>query len=386
MKVNVRAAVALLAGLATAIPALQLAAQAPGQIPAGYAYYNFDEEMAKSVATDETAAASCDCGNSGCGGLCGGGSLSASLAGGGLAARSGQAFFGADYLNIRANFSDATTFVERNTATATDTFHQADFDYNSSYRLFGGYRFQDCCGEVLVAYNRYRSESTNTSDAATATRQFTGPFEVVSITPGSQVTTNIDVDAEFYDIDFARTLPLGSALGDCSCNWCPAWDIKWFFGGRYADIEWIRDSATTDANAQTLSSRTRMDFEGVGPRFGVDGRRYIGRNGNFSVFAKGGLSLLLGDVDYLTTSVTATPGVTPSQRARFTRVIPVTEIEVGASVHATDNFTISGGYLLSAWHDLGLGEQNFATLTTGFYDDANILAFDGWFVRGELLY
>jgi hypothetical protein len=405
MKVNLRAAISLLAALLMTGSAMQAAAQAPGQIPAGFAYYDYQQEMAEITqpaesSTTETptlATAPCGCGDAGCvggcgacGGMLGGSSLSGrmgvGLSGGGLTSRSGRWFFGADYLNIRADVSDATTFVERDAANAIDTFHQANFDYNSSFRLYGGYRFTDCCGELRLTYTRFRSESDDSSGEATASRQFNAAFEVNAITPGSSVDVEYDVDADVFDLDLGRTLPLGSPLGHCGCDWCPAWDIQWFFGVRYADVDWTRDTVTNDPNASTVSSRGLMDFEGFGPRFGVDGRRYIGRNGNFSIFARGAVSVLLGDVDYTITGTTSTPGVTPTQRASFTRLIPVTEIELGASVHVTDNFTISGGYLVSAWHDLGFGDQYFAVLTPVFYGDANILGFDGFFVRAEVLY
>jgi hypothetical protein len=400
MKVNLRALAAMLVGLVAALGATQAQAQAPGQIPAGYAYYNFEQEtadpaadpMASPAADPILAPSACGCEGGVCDGACGmvynggAGGYGVSGWGGGALQRPGQAFFGADWLNIRADVSDSTAFVERDAGNAIDTFHQTDFDYNSSFRLFGGYRFSDCCGEILLTYTRFRSEALMTSPDATATRQFNAAFEVNAITPGSRVTVDADVDADIYDVDFGRTLPLGSALGECCPNWCPAWDIKWFFGARYADVEWIRTSTSTDPAAQNITSRTRMDFSGGGPRFGVDGRRYIGRNGNFSVYARGAISILLGDVDYLTTGITATPGVVPTQRADFERLIPVTEIEVGGSVHLTDNFTITGGYLFSAWHDLGFGDQYFATLTPVIYDDANILGFDGLFARAEVAF
>lgn len=396
MKVYLRASIAVFAGLLMSVPATRLAAQAPGQMPAGYAYYNAEDEMAEmteSIVGGDAGSVPCACGDpdcvGGCGSMLGGTSLSGRWGGGPLANRRGDWFFGMDYLNIRADVSDATAFVERDVTSATnptDTFHQANFDYNSSYRLFGGYRFTDCCGELLLTYSRFRSEATTVSGDSTASRQFNAPFEVNAITPGNRVSVDFDVDADVLDLDFSRTLPLGSALGDCGCDWCPAWDIKWFFGVRYADVEWLRDATTTDPNASTLFSRSRMDFEGIGPRFGVDGRRYVGRNGNFSLFARGAINVLLGDVDYVTTGITSTPGITVAQRASFTRVIPVTEIELGASVHVSDRITISGGYLLSAWHDLGFGDQYFATLTPIFYDDANILGFDGYFLRAEAAY
>lgn len=397
MKVNLRAGIALLAGIALAAPGGQVAAQAPGQIPTDFAYYDY--------AQDESAPAPLEGGDPGmpasaCGcetGLCDGGcGVIGGPGGGRLAARMldvngsrrGYAFFGADWLHLRANMSDAPVFLEQDTANGIETIHQADFDYNSSYRFFGGYRFSDCCGEVLFTYSRYRSDAVAISPEATAARTFIGPCEVIALDDGSQLTTSVDVDAQIYDVDFARILPLGSALGDCCDAWCPAWDLKWFFGVRYADVEWARGVSTTQANAQTTACGTRMDFDGAGPRIGLDGRRYIGCNGNFSVYARGAISLLLGDVDYVTNVQTTTVGAIPNYTASFTRIIPVTEIEVGGSVHLTNSFTVTGGYLFSAWHDLGMGDEHFVGSTVGpaVYDDANILGFDGAFVRAEVAY
>jgi hypothetical protein len=425
MKVNLRALAAIVAGVALAAPDGQVAAQAPGQIPAGYAYYNYaqpgqdmysyDPHMSEPPAGPmATASSPCGCGSGtctdgcsdiwkgscdgSCGGSCGGGcggrcGLLKGLLSSRMGNRQGQWFAGADFLYLRADVSESTAWLDRdvtNINTPVDTFQQADFDYEASYRFFGGYRLSDCCGEILVSYSRYTSESEMVSPAATTSRQFFGAFEVNAIEPGSQLISDIDIDADIYDADFARTLPLGSPLGECnSCNWCPAWDIKWFFGARYADVEWTRDVATTDtiaANSVNISSRTRMDFNGAGPRFGIDGRRYIGRNGNFSVYAKGAISLLMGDVDYVTTAVSATPGVVPTQRANFTRIIPVTDIEAGGSIHLNNNITVTAGYLFSAWHDLGMGDQYFTALTPVVYDDANILGFDGAFARAEISY
>jgi hypothetical protein len=206
---------------------------------------------------------------------------------------------------------------------------------------------------------------------------------------GDTVQTRATVDARTYDLDFARTIPLGSPFDPCKtdCCWCPAWDVTWFAGFRYADVGWINDASSFDIdNNPRRTGWSKMDFDGVGMRWGMRGRRYFGRCGRFSLFANGTINLLLGDVKYsmMQTDVT-TPGVFPTQRTSFKRIIPVTEIEAGGSIHICDCATISAGYLLHSWHDLGMGDSYDFGLQLE-YDDANILGFDGGFVRAEIAY
>ncbi len=312
----------------------------------------------------------------------------------GLTGRSGQFFVGGEYLHVRTNFSEALAFLEEDAATLTRTYHQHDFDYVPSYRFYGGYRTCDCCGEVRFTFTRLQGEGSLFGEPANEFTTLTAPFEVVAIgqTGPAQdsITSNVDVDATIYDIDFARTIPLGSPLGDCGCCWCPAWDVRWFGGVRFADADWTRDARSNVLVGDDRRAVTTMDFRGVGPRAGVQGRRYVGRNGNFSIFAKGALSLLVGDVHHeVIRSIEGNPIATTFHRGTFTRIIPVTELELGASMHLRSNINITGGYLMTAFHDLGMSpEYKFegnATLINNF-DDANILSFDGWFVRAELTY
>jgi hypothetical protein len=65
----------------------------------------------------------------------------------------------------------------------------------------------------------------------------------------------------------------------------------------------------------------------------------------------------------------------------------VTEIETGMSLQLLDSIGLSTGYLWSAWHDLGFRDQfAYGTFLETNYDDANILAFDGFFARLEARY
>ncbi len=113
------------------------------------------------------------------------------------------------------------------------------------------------------------------------------------------------------------------------------------------------------------------------------GRRYLGRRGVASVYMKGDISLLVGKYSTLQErSSAATPNQITSQSISGNRVIPVTEIEAGGTLFLTCNTSLSGGYFISAWHDLGYSDSYDFGLQNQ-YDDGNIMGFDGFFVRLE---
>ncbi len=320
----------------------------------------------------------------------------------GLLSRPGQFFFGATYIYARADFSEALAYVEQDAVAGGDTFHMYDFDYNSSYSFDGGYRLCDCGGEIRFNFTRLRSEADFTAINSNGSNiGLFSPYEIDAPGTGQQIQGDVDVDLRSYDLGFAKTIPLGSPLGSCDCGdtcgadcgsgcgsgWCPAWDIKWSAGLRFAEVEWARGTVAFDTGGQFIDTTvTRMDFEGTGARVGLEGRRYIGRRGRFSVYAKGDISLLVGRVN-IETLTTGTAGPAGFTRASFKNIIPVTEIEVGGSVHIRDHITLTAGYFLSAWHDLGMrDEYDFSQFQLGHYDDANILGFDGYFTRAEIAF
>ncbi len=345
-----------------------------------------------------------------CGGSCGGGG-GCGLGGGGLGLANGllgsgrtQFFFGAEYLSLRANFSEATSYLETDLAAGTYTWNQFGFDYTDSYRLYGWIRLQDCGGEIRFTYSNFRSNGAFDSgplDTNGGTRSITSPFEIVTVGDGDRLSGTASVSINNYDIAFAKTIPLGSPLccdtgcGDTcdpcnpcgSCNTCPAWDLQWSGGIRIANVDSRLgyQSTLTTANGGPGLDRTgvsSMSFDGVGLRTGLLGRRYIGQSGMFSIFVRGDISLLLGEVNYFADAT----GAFARNEITTTQVIPVTEIEAGATAWLTQNLSLTGGYMLSAWHDLGHRAQyDFTATGTQILgmDDANMLMLDGFFLRAE---
>jgi hypothetical protein len=317
---------------------------------------------------------------------------------GGMMSRPIQLVVGAEYLYAKANFSDALAFVEQDLVNGGETWRCYDFDYSSSYSFYAGVYLPDCGGSLIFDYTRLTSDAEIAANSVVNQIDIFGPFEA-----DDNVRGEADVDLNSYDVSVGKTIPLGCALecggGGCDdaccedvcCDsgcggWCPAWDITWTGGVRFADVEWARSLDSFDPlnnNAFLDGYETRLDFQGFGGRVGLMGRRYIGRRGLASLYAKGDMSILFGDVE-IETLVTNAAG-TAFHRKDCEQVIPVTEIELGGSVHLGSHATLSAGYFWSAWHDLGMGETyDFnGRFQLGHYDDANILGFDGLFARVE---
>ena len=321
-------------------------------------------------------------------------------------------FFIADYLYVRASFSEAVAFMEEDfiqdtgeNITTLDV-HQLDFQYDSSYRFGGGLTLGECCNQQLrFLYTRLTSEaSTDIPEDAII------PFEVV-VPPGGEAFAEADVDVQSYDLECAKRVLLGGeqccqcgdpcgdpcsggmGCGDgCCAPRCPAWDLTWAGGIRVANAEWSRSYTAFDANGDLSTDHTsEMEFDGVGPKISLEGRRYFFDNGSVSVYLKGDLSVLGGYLelqDIRTDEGGTAPDTVTVQSIKCRHIIPVTELEAGLSGQVTCNSRLSAGYLLSAWHDLGFRNE-FDVVNPNFplrYDDANILSFDGFFARYEWNY
>lgn len=299
----------------------------------------------------------------------------------------GEFFVTADYLNVHASFSQATAFVREDLASGSDQYIPMDFNYSSSYRVGGGWK-SCCCGDQI------RFMFTQMTSAATATA-VNGDIvpEEASPPPGGLTHINANVDARTMDLECAKTIPLGGqccGCGDGCCDscgsHCPAWDLTWSGGVRWADVGWQEGFVAQNSNAATvIDGEVGMTFKGGGLRTGLEGRRYFFKDGWLSIYGKGDVSLLLGDVNV--SSIRTVPGVNPvvnTQTYATRQIIPVTELEAGVTGQVSSRLSITAGYLFAAWHDLGIRQEHqLNTLQPITYDDANILGFDGFFARAE---
>ena len=119
-------------------------------------------------------------------------------------------FFTADYLYVRADFSESVAYIQRdqsNLDNRTDFVHELDFQYESSYRVGGGYRLGCCDEELRFMFTRLSSNADTIAPVGTQDMPVLVPYETTS--PDGPTLINADVDTKSFDLDYRKTIPLG---------------------------------------------------------------------------------------------------------------------------------------------------------------------------------
>jgi hypothetical protein len=322
---------------------------------------------------------------------------------GGPFARPGLWYGTVDYLLARSRFSQGVAEVRQTTtfdgtttpavSTQSSDSIQFPFRYQSSFRAGLGYRLLDCGGDIQFVYWRLTGSAQLSDGPASVESGSRVIFGQLGNNPGDGQFWNgtAGVTANVYDFDFAKCLAFGGPKTACDACFCPRWDLRWSAGVRAADISRFDNSSVTTSNGDLVSrGNINARFTGAGARVGLQGRRYFGQRGLVSLYGKASQGLLIGN--YKSARTLITPGFDTetntsvlTQHDTFARLVPVTDIEVGGSIQLAPYAFISAGWFFQCWWDLGQGE----TVPGGSFgplDTANILGFDGLFVRGELLF
>ncbi|MDZ4821681.1 MAG: Lpg1974 family pore-forming outer membrane protein [Planctomycetota bacterium] len=296
-------------------------------------------------------------------------------------------FLGADYLYLRPHFGATAAAIERttvvdgnNSATITDTLVSYDPDYQSNYRVFGGYRWGECGEALTFTYWNVNGDGNYESGVVPSDLSviYSGAMGNNAQLAGEQLFSSFSMDLNVYDLDYSKRIMLGD---DC----CPTWDVMWSAGVRVADFTRTNyNSVTTPGAAITSISNAEASFVGAGPRIGGELRRYFGDCRKLSVYARGFQSLLLGDYDndaYI--SELGSVVLTTASSRSANEVIPVTEIEVGVSRQFGCRSLLSAGYQMQVWWDIGRFPNPETDGCNCGGAGSNNLSFDGLFVRYE---
>ncbi len=322
--------------------------------------------------------------------------------------RRGMWYGSVDYLLMRPRLSQGVAEVRRtlvtntdvspNTSTVTDTAQEFSFPYQSGFRAALGYRLLDCGGDIQVAYWRMTADSQFSDGPADTETDNPRLFGQLKNNPGDGgfLSATTGITANIFDVDFAKCLSFGGPQGDCdACCFCPRWDLRLWAGARIADISRYDNNITTTPvgtaapTDEIVTGNIDARFTGAGPRVGMQGRRYFGANGFLSLYARASQALLIGDYRMSRSKTELgtqqVPTIITDQYDRYSRMIPVSDIEIGGSWQIAPFTYISAGYFFQCWWDLGQSETVIGT-NYGPLDTSNILGFDGLFVRAEMLF
>lgn len=302
---------------------------------------------------------------------------------------------GAEYLLLRPSFSNGTALYETTSANLDRLSQRAmnhEFGYASGLRAFLGYRLSDDW-MIRFGYTSIFATSSPVGGTSTGSWQggngtgFVGPYNTSALEAGQSIRSSLAADLALYDLELAGRLNpdrCGPASGGSR------WEAAGAVGLRFADTS-VNSHVVNDQSAlgQTdlLLIDTSRGFQGVGPRLAIQGRRYLGAKARWSVFASGAAALLVGSYDNLdvrTTLGDVTPNV-QQQQVGGTLVVPNLDLSLGTTWQVTQRTSLSAGWLLMYFDDLGYSEQISTVVATQQPDlvplGKSSLTYDGFFFR-----
>ena len=237
-----------------------------------------------------------------------------------------------EYLYVKSYGPDFVHATQQNAAPAgqgTVPFGTAQNliqPWTGAFRVGGGYACSDC-SSIQVAYTQFASHTSDTLGLPGGTN--TGSVISSVLVPGtinagttfSQVNATSGVNFKTADIMYSRLLSGGDNHY-----------INYQVGARYAHLNqgFFQDAEFAQPNNPQFTT-ANINFDGVGSRTGLDGRRRIGCGG-LSCYGKSFVSVLFGDFNsFYTQTDTLTTATLAANNWKVARVVPILEYELGLS-------------------------------------------------------
>ncbi len=250
-----------------------------------------------------------------------------------------------------------------------------DPGYNAGFRVGFDRALTDRTSLGLV-YSHFESRTSDqvTVEAPGVLRSLINhPGTVAAPTDFLDASGRYGIDFRMADIEFRRHLSCG-----------PQHLVSGLVGVRYAHLDQRLASEFTDGIAiETVDSR--INFDGGGIRFGLEGERHSARSG-FLAYGKTGASFLAGEFSSSYVQADSFRDVVVDTGWREDRVVTILDVELGVGWTSADGgLRLTAGYMFSGWlNTLTTGELIQAVQTNDSVSVHDTLTFDGLAVRGEL--
>jgi hypothetical protein len=273
---------------------------------------------------------------------------------------------GAEYLLLRPSFSNATALYET-TSSGMENFSQRainhDFGYASGLRAFVGYRLND---DWMVRFGYTSIVASSSAVGGTAGNWgtgngtgFVGPYNTSALVAGQSIRSSLGADLALYDLELAGRLnPDRCPPGSGGSRWEAAGAVGLRFADASVNSHVFNDQTNPIGGERFVFVDTSRGFQGVGPRLGIQGRRYLGAKARWSIFASGAAALLVGSYDNI--DVRTTVGSDQNfaqQQTGGAIVVPNLDLSLGATWQLSQRTSLSAGWLLMYFDDLGYSEQ-----------------------------
>jgi hypothetical protein len=223
-----------------------------------------------------------------------------------------------------------------------------DPDYDSGFRV-GGMAAIDEISSIGVTY--WWWESTSENSAAQPGGPGFGPLagqgflQATLVDPGTlnvaadslAARANYDIDFQMVDLDYRRLIS-GS----------PNHLLDLVVGARWGQLD--QDFRAEYSILGTTIVDAEIDFDGVGPRIGLDGEYH--HECGFMVYSRGFANFLVGDflLDYQQSNIFA--GRQSFVSLDDSRIVPVLELELGLGWTCMDGaLRATAGYYVAGWYN-----------------------------------
>lgn len=287
----------------------------------------------------------------------------------------------AEYLMLRASNAEVAYAVPANgTPTANSVPVEVgpvgvlNPEFSSGYR-FGFSRALDCAASLGASYTRFESQTSSTSSQDPGA--YLHPLVIHPTTMNA--ASSCQVGSGAYDINFH----LADLTYRCTFATGDRWAADFILGARYGHLE--QEMRTRFDFNGTTNVDTGVDFDGGGPMLGLSFERHAACTG-FLVYGRGMASFLAGQFDaaYLQQDTFAGTQVATSWEAN--RVVPVTEVEVGAGwANASGRVRFTAGYTINAWFNtVTTADWVQAVQRANFNHLSDTTVFDGVTARAEI--
>ena len=284
----------------------------------------------------------------------------------------------ADWIFLRAGNVDLDYALPvdgtASSAVPTGPLGVADPHHESGFRV----GFDICIDDESSFRATYHFFESNASDSIVPPSGdviralTTHPNTLNAFADSNAASARYDIDFQMVDVEYRHLLAGG-------CDYA----INYFVGARYANLDqnfrgnYIINGVTT--------VDTDIDFDGVGPRFGLDGERRL-KHG-FLVYTSSAANFLVGEfrADYSQNNIFA--GNQATTAFDDDRIVPVLEFELGIGwENCSGCFSVRAGYYIAGWYNTLTTPIFIDSVQAGNFSDADadeVLTFDGLTVRAE---
>jgi hypothetical protein len=256
----------------------------------------------------------------------------------------------------------------------------ANPNYQPGFRVGFNYAL-DFKSSITGAFSYYESDTHDSVALAGGTGflfpQLVHPTTLVTVTDRLSGDITHDIDFQFGELNYKSILRYGDYYA-----------LNWVIGVRYVNLD--QDLNTVYTSGDVIRVNSEIDFDGIGPRIGLEGERSLGRRGML-VYAKGAANFIVGEftADYRQNNVT-----TAVQQARAgmedDRIVTQLELELGVGWErqCCDRiWRLTAGYYVSSWINTLTTSAFIQGVQANDLDDMHeTLTFDGLTVRMEIRY